>query len=126
MQVPERSLFVTITTKPTEYTNFDLFVDEEAIDVDVTYDETISIIASVSDDNISVVANVIDEIVDLKCDVFNKNEIEYYNGRYIVIPTDEDQELETKKKAMRENVLVKEVPTYTVANEKGYSFIILN
>jgi len=48
-----------------------------------------------------------------------------YRGRYLVIPKSVDQELGTKDKVLKRNVLVKEVPTYEVSNQKGYTFTIL-
>lgn len=48
-----------------------------------------------------------------------------YRGRYLVIPKSVDQELGTKDKVLKRNVLIKEVPTYEVSNQKGYTFTIL-
>lgn len=42
-----------------------------------------------------------------------------YEGEYEVIPTLEDQTLETANKTLRNDVLVKEVPVYRVTNESG-------
>ena len=42
-----------------------------------------------------------------------------YKGEYTIIPTSEDQLLATKNKQMRDNLLVKEIPTSQVSNEFG-------
>lgn len=42
-----------------------------------------------------------------------------YKGEYTVIPTTEDQLLRTENKLMKENLLVKEIPTNEVSNQFG-------
>ena len=63
--------------------------------------------------------------VDLVCKIEGGSQYPEYHGQYVVIPKSVDQELETERKVMRRNVLVKEVPTYEVSNVKGYTFTIL-
>lgn len=49
---------------------------------------------------------------------------EEYNGEYEVIPATEPQILPTANKTLFENVTVQEIPTYSVSNDKGTTFII--
>ena len=55
-----------------------------------------------------------------------KNEyVENYVGNYIVIPLAyQQQELKTKNKLMKENVVVKEVPFFEVSNVEGTTIYI--
>lgn len=126
MQVPERSLFVDLTTKPTRYVKFDIFLDgNEYVDFNVKYGTEIEVSPSISTGEIETYSSVTDNSYEVTLSLANTSNIDYYNGRYIVVPKSVDQELETKRKKMRDNVLVKEVPTFQVANEKGYTFVIL-
>lgn len=75
------------------------------------------------DCDISVYESELDFEYDL---VFTSGEYPMFEGPYVVEPTQYDQILATKHKAMSDDVTVKEVPTWLVSNEKGYSFIILN
>lgn len=51
---------------------------------------------------------------------------EPYTGEYIVTPlVHSDQQLETKGRNMADNVTVKKVPYYEVANPKGGTTIII-
>lgn len=47
-----------------------------------------------------------------------------YKGEYEVTPSTEEQVLPTKNKSMRNDVTVKEIPTYEVSNDSGTTFII--
>lgn len=42
-----------------------------------------------------------------------------FEGDYTVIPQVTEQTLETQDKVMRNNLTVKEIPTYAVSNESG-------
>lgn len=43
---------------------------------------------------------------------------------YTFIPSLEEQKMETKNKYLTDDIIIKEIPTYEVSNEKGVSFII--
>lgn len=48
-----------------------------------------------------------------------------YDGDYIIVPkADEEQELQTKDKLLKENVTVKAVPYYEVSNLTGNTVFI--
>lgn len=47
-----------------------------------------------------------------------------YKGEYEITPTIEDQTLPTKNRSLREDIVVKKIPTYEVSNEYGTTFII--
>lgn len=47
-----------------------------------------------------------------------------YTGEYIIIPSLEEQILETKNKITRENVEVKEIPYSETSNDYGYTVTI--
>lgn len=49
-----------------------------------------------------------------------------YEGDYTVIPSDEDQVLETARKEMKENLTVEKVPYHEVSNEYGTTVSILS
>ena len=63
--------------------------------------------------------------VDLMYKIEGGGQYPEYHGPYVVVPKSVDQELGTKDKITKRNVLVKEVPTYEVSNVKGYTFTIL-
>jgi len=63
--------------------------------------------------------------VDLMYRVEGGGQYPEYHGPYLVIPKSVDQELGTKDKITKRNVLVKEVPTAETSNTKGYTFTIL-
>lgn len=63
--------------------------------------------------------------VDLMYKVEGGGQYPEYHGQYLVIPKSVDQELGTKDKVLKRNVLVKEVPTAETSNTKGYTFAIL-
>ena len=47
-----------------------------------------------------------------------------YPGEIIITPTTEVQQLGTKNRYVTDDIVVLEIPTYEVSNEKGTSFII--
>lgn len=47
-----------------------------------------------------------------------------YNGEYEVTPDEEEQTLFTKNKSMKDDVIIKAIPTYEVSNSTGTTFII--
>ena len=47
-----------------------------------------------------------------------------YTGETVIIPTISDQTLATKNMIVRDDILVKEIPTFETSNEFGVSFII--
>lgn len=47
-----------------------------------------------------------------------------YTGDTVIIPTTSDQLLETSNKIVRDDILVKEIPTFETSNEYGVTFII--
>jgi len=50
-----------------------------------------------------------------------------YTGATEIIPTVEDQVLETEKKSLESDITVKKVPTYETRNDAGgYTFTILS
>ena len=51
-------------------------------------------------------------------------EFDWYVGDYEVTPTRTEQVLPTKHKAMRENVVVNEIPYYETSNPYGTTFVI--
>lgn len=58
--------------------------------------------------------------------VFVQHDSRYdpYTGLYEIIPTTDDQTLETKDKLMLNDMVIKEIPTYEVSNEYGKTFYI--
>lgn len=51
--------------------------------------------------------------------------VDPYEGAYVVIPKVTQQMLETERKLMLEDVLVKEIPFYDVSNAAGGSTIFI-
>lgn len=50
---------------------------------------------------------------------------EYYTGEYVVTPSTQEQNLETKNKVMSDNVKIEEIPYYETSNPSGgYTVII--
>lgn len=49
----------------------------------------------------------------------NSSALPNYTGAYTIIPTVDDQPLETKNKVLRENILVKSIPYFQTSNEFG-------
>lgn len=47
-----------------------------------------------------------------------------YSGETIIVPATFDQTLETKNTIVRDDILVKEIPTFETSNEYGVTFII--
>lgn len=47
-----------------------------------------------------------------------------YSGETVIIPTTSDQTLATKNTIVRDDILVKEIPTFETSNEYGVTFII--
>lgn len=47
-----------------------------------------------------------------------------YDGDTVIIPSTSDIILETADKVVKDDILVKEIPTYETSNEYGVSFII--
>lgn len=54
----------------------------------------------------------------------NGAELPDYKGKYEITPGIEKQVLQTKNRSMRDNVTIKEIPTYAVSNSEGTTFII--
>ena len=53
------------------------------------------------------------------------NQYPFYNGTYEVVPDFVDQRLETAHMVMSNDVLVKEIPVYTVSNLSGGQTVII-
>lgn len=51
---------------------------------------------------------------------------ELYDGTYIVIPSVNQQTLDTYKKVMTRDIIVEEIPTFWTQNTTGMTFIIGN
>lgn len=51
--------------------------------------------------------------------------VELYDGEYNVIPKVDAQELETANKLMGENVVIQQIPFYSVSNDANGSTIII-
>ena len=47
-----------------------------------------------------------------------------YSGSYDIIPTENDQTLQTKNKILRDNLLVERIPYYETSNEYGKTIYI--
>ena len=48
-----------------------------------------------------------------------------YEGAYVIIPKTTDQSLDTERKLMLQDLLVKQIPFYDVSNAAGGSTIII-
>lgn len=46
-------------------------------------------------------------------------EAEYYDGKYSVTPTPDEQTLKTKEKKMRDDLIVTAIPVFDVSNNSG-------
>lgn len=57
-------------------------------------------------------------------DPINASEYQIYEGTYRVIPTTDDQVLQTNKKLLTDNLTVEEIPIYETSNETGKTIII--
>ena len=57
-------------------------------------------------------------------DPINPSEYQIYEGTYRVIPTTDDQVLQTDKKLLTDNLTVEEIPIYETSNETGKTIII--
>ena len=57
-------------------------------------------------------------------DPINPSEYQIYEGTYRVIPTTDDQVLQTNKKLLTDNLTVEEIPIYETSNETGKTIII--
>lgn len=68
---------------------------------------------NIKSNTVNIGLNVDDNSVDLE------KARPVYDGPYVVIPTLEDQYLDTDNKTMRQDVTVKEIPVHRVANEYG-------
>lgn len=62
--------------------------------------------------------------VEIELDVLGGGGGEWYEGPYEVVPTRQDQVLETALKTMEEDVLVHEIPYWETANQYGTTFVI--
>lgn len=51
-------------------------------------------------------------------------EYETYNGNYMVTSGTEDQEIPTKNKILKENVVVLKIPIWETSNDSGVTFYI--
>ena len=49
-----------------------------------------------------------------------------YEGAYVVIPSTDDQILDTNNKVMTQDLTVEAIPTWQTSNEYGITFIIGN
>lgn len=51
-------------------------------------------------------------------------EADYYDGEYEVIPKTEEQNLATKGKTMRKDVMVEKIPVHEFSNDSGTTIVI--
>ena len=90
-----------------------------SIDVDLDYELDLDVDMSLNCLNFDVDTELVFKIV-------GGGEYPDYAGPYVVVPKSVDQELQTKDKTTRRNVIVKEVPTTAVSNPQGgFTFTIL-
>lgn len=95
-------------------------ITSTSIDVDLDYELDLDVDMSLNCINFDVDTELVFKIVG------GGGEYPDYAGPYIVVPKSVDQELQTKDKTTRRNVIVKEVPTTAVSNPQGgFTFTIL-
>ena len=62
--------------------------------------------------------------VDFDVKVVQGSTFRVYDGEYIVTPKTEEQSLQTKERVAMEDITVKEIPFFEVANATGETIII--
>lgn len=81
-----------------------------------------------TEQNIAVIGQWIADTADkLNFERRNKSEgedLEEYDGSYFIVPRITRQVLETEGRKMREDMTIKEIPTYETSNAYGTTFII--
>ena len=126
MSVVTDSLIIDFNVAHLRLIDCDIFVENEIIELVTDYDPTYVCVEPVYGDE--VFYDLIIAEGDVEFDIFlsyGSSEYPWYEGDYVVIPKSVDQSLHTKETVMRADVLVTEVPTSVVGNEKGYTFTIL-
>lgn len=93
-----------------------------------------NLIITLLDDDIELVC--IEEDIDISLTLVDTDILDYeyssgkhptipqYVGEYTIIPDFEKQQLETKNKMLKDNVVVEEIPHYMVSNSTGNTFVI--
>lgn len=66
-----------------------------------------------------LIKGLIEVDAELITEIRSKSGWDYFDGEYIVIPTAEDQFLETEEKLMRDDVTVTAIPYEEVSNPAG-------
>lgn len=102
-----------------EELSFDQQITYPVVNLETSYELPIETEVSLTCLNFEITA-------ELTCKIGGGGQYPDYTGGYVVIPKAEDQELLTKDKVLKRNVLVKEVPTWETPNpEGGFTFKIL-
>ena len=122
LPVHERSLLVDFDVTPIRLLDSDIFVDDTSLEADVQ-NSTNYIISDIecSDTEVNIDSDIFSNSLDIEFQVaFGQGgELPWYSGPYVIIPTFEDQELDTDHKSMRADVTVKEIPVARVPNPSG-------
>lgn len=122
LPVHERSLLVDFDVTPIRLLDSDIFVDDTSLEADVQ-NSTNYIISDIecSDTEVNIDSDIFSNSLDIEfqVDFGQGGELPWYSGPYVIIPTFEDQELDTDHKSMRADVTVKEIPVARVPNPSG-------